>query len=1103
MKYINVQGLSRDKFIEIENTIEKSEIYLLSETQQKIDKLKINENIINVSSMRNLNEKKGGGLMILFRRDNIFKIDYEKVETKSKDLLHVDFKIGAEKIKVILVYFSVHNSEINVKNRTIYEEISNIIVDCHENLMIIGDFNGHIDGLGYQRKDYNGKIVLELVNENNLLLMNTDEKCSGKYTWESGNKKSVIDYLLSNEKMYRLVEKVIVDEDKEFFDLSDHNMIKMEINIRHTGMNKGNQIVKEYLSTRTEDLDRFREDFSNKIREGTVNNIMEFNTLTENTAKETLEKKYVRREVNGKSMEPPWINNEIKKAIDKRKYINRNRRNTRNIDIRKQLDIEFHKQKEKVQQMVSSEIMKHEEKVTQEIIANKNKCKLWKDIAKLKGKESKDENVKLYDIEGHQILDEEKERRELRDVWQRIYKKEENNIEQAWNVEIRNFYESNRIRETISVDFGQNQVIIPTVLREHFDMAGTLMEEILNMDDLIIRSENVKNVIKNMKNKKCPGPDKMKVEIYKEIIKDEFVLEIMTIFFNQILEDRDIPRSWTKSITKMIPKISKPTARDLRPIALTDCTYKIFMSVLKESIENHIYVQNLQKDQQNGFTRGRRLEDNITILNYCIEGSLRTGQELYVAAVDYSKAFDSINRKQLIETLKRYNIDPRVIDIIARIYTQDMTQIHLRENLSEDMEIGNGIRQGCTASALLFKLVTFMIIGELEKEVGYKFRDFKINCLFFADDGLLIEQTEERMRSTLEKLIDISSMYGLEINKSKSNIIIYNRKTEKPTNIVDIPVVSEIKYLGIIICDKRNIFTEHKKKIIQKAQTMANQTYSIIYKSVNKMLIGSTFWKQVVLPSLLFGASNIIFNQEDILKLQRIENSVYRKILGAQRFAPIVTLRGEVGSSLMDSRIMKNKLSYCNYALNSENKILRRVMEEMVEGQYKWYKQVEGYMRDLDILDIKRENKNSIKQKVYALDTRKWREELETKSSLLIYRTYKTDIEQYQYKNNFRSSILYKLRSNTLNLEIRNRFKNESTICKMCNESDEDLFHFLLHCNKLDEIRRRRVELQRPIMESEIVVVGNFIFEEEEQIDDKMKIVEQMWKLRLTLINRL
>ena len=87
------------------------------------------------------------------------------------------------------MYFSVHNSENNVKNRTIYEEISNIIVDCHENLMIIGDFNGHIDGLGYQREDYNGKIVLELVNENNLLLMNTDEKCSGKYTWESGNKK--------------------------------------------------------------------------------------------------------------------------------------------------------------------------------------------------------------------------------------------------------------------------------------------------------------------------------------------------------------------------------------------------------------------------------------------------------------------------------------------------------------------------------------------------------------------------------------------------------------------------------------------------------------------------------------------------------------------------------------------------------------------------------------------------------------------------------------------------------------------------------------------------------------------------------------------------
>ena len=105
MKYINVQGLSRDTFIEIENTIDESEIYLLSETQQKIDKLKSNENIIKVTKMRNLNEKKGEGLMILFRRDNVFKIDYEKVETKSKDLLHVDFKIGAEKLRLYWCIF--------------------------------------------------------------------------------------------------------------------------------------------------------------------------------------------------------------------------------------------------------------------------------------------------------------------------------------------------------------------------------------------------------------------------------------------------------------------------------------------------------------------------------------------------------------------------------------------------------------------------------------------------------------------------------------------------------------------------------------------------------------------------------------------------------------------------------------------------------------------------------------------------------------------------------------------------------------------------------------------------------------------------------------
>ena len=53
---------------------------------------------------------------------------------------------------------------------------------------------------------------------------------------------------------------------------------------------------------------------------------------------------------------------------------------------------------------------------------------------------------------------------------------------------------------------------------------------------------------------------------------------------------------------------------------------------------------------------------------------------------------------------------------------------------------------------------------------------------------------------------------------------------------------------------------------------MANITYSVIERSCNKLLIGKTFWKTIVLPSILYG-TNIINLTED-----NINEITYRKL---------------------------------------------------------------------------------------------------------------------------------------------------------------------------------------------------------------------------------
>ena len=50
---------------------------------------------------------------------------------------------------------------------------------------------------------------------------------------------------------------------------------------------------------------------------------------------------------------------------------------------------------------------------------------------------------------------------------------------------------------------------------------------------------------------------------------------------------------------------------------------------------------------------------------------------------------------------------------------------------------------------------------------------------------------------------------------------------------------------------------------------MANITYSVIERSCNKLLIGKTFWKSIVLPSVFYGTNIIYLTEDNINELQQ------------------------------------------------------------------------------------------------------------------------------------------------------------------------------------------------------------------------------------------
>ena len=163
-------------------------------------------------------------------------------------------------------------------------------------------------------------------------------------------------------------------------------------------------------------------------------------------------------------------------------------------------------------------------------------------------------------------------------------------------------------------------------------------------------------------------------------------------------------------------------------------------------------------------------------------------------------------------------------------------------------------------------------------------------------------------------------------------------------------------------------------------------------------------------------------------------------------------------------------------------------------GNNSWNKKLEEYLGKVglryEVLETM--NKRAIKNKVREWDNERWREELDTLSSIEIYRNWKRRIrEERCYDNTEASIILFGARSNTLRLKNRKRHGGGDTTCDLCGVEMEDLGHFLLRCHKLEGKRRRELfgSLNRGDNEIELLFSG-------ERIQEVKDMLGKMWRER-------
>ena len=115
----------------------------------------------------------------------------------------------------------------------------------------------------------------------------------------------------------------------------------------------------------------------------------------------------------------------------------------------------------------------------------------------------------------------------------------------------------------------------------------------------------------------------------------------------------------------------------------------------------------------------------------------------------------------------------------------------------------------------------------------------------------------------------------------------------------------------------------------------------------------------MAIPSILFSIAVIQKSETNIKKFQRIENKVWRYLLGIGGYSTVEALRGEIGASMIKSRIMETMLAYLIDTMASEFTNIKNMMNDaIVRGKGRWYDTINRYRLELGLTWRKLETMN-------------------------------------------------------------------------------------------------------------------------------------------------
>lgn len=448
------------------------------------------------------------------------------------------------------------------------------------------------------------------------------------------------------------------------------------------------------------------------------------------------------------------------------------------------------------------------------------------------------------------------------------------------------------------------------------------------------------------------------IEIFKTL-QETTLIPVLTQLFNKIPREGHLPEEWGHSTAIPLFKAGDPQMpENYRTIMINAILHKVMAKCCDNLLREGRYHE--VATTQAGFRKGYNCADRIFVLRAIIQLMRAHRKVFHCCFVDFRKAFNTVPRTKLWNTLRQIGVPPNLIRLVQVLYQHNTVRVQVADKVTSQFTSTMGVKQGCPLSPLLFCLYIQSLQERLEQASGtYPFQlpRTPIMFLMFTDDIVLLSTRKAGLQRQLKVLHTFCQEKELQVNLQKTFTMSFgvnalNRRW-KPLTYAGQPLTPQSKgrYLGMLFFTNK-AFRQARKQLLEKAKArvwVIHQIMTRSYMTSTEALqrVFTACIQATALYAIEIWGTNLTPRQWKTM--QQLQNDFLKLHLGLKNSTCTATVLAESGEYPVESAALVRTARFLSRVQGMGDERLPKqalqLMREAVNQQHQDGQEAEGLLQ--------------------------------------------------------------------------------------------------------------------------------------------------------------